>query len=131
MIIIIGHVITSPETAAETTRLCREHSARSRAEPGCLAHNVHADCEDPARLVFVERWADMDALRAHFALTESRAGDTGSVACSDGNENLHGRRVIARPLAARSKIAQDRSPGQEAHDGRHTGDGGLGFRARA
>jgi quinol monooxygenase YgiN len=34
---------------------------------------VHADCEDPARLVFVERWADMDALRAHFALPESQA----------------------------------------------------------
>ena len=73
MIIIIGHIITSPETAAETTRLCTEHSARSRAEPGCLAHNVHADCEDPARLVFVERWAYMDALRAHLALPESQA----------------------------------------------------------
>ena len=73
MIIIIGHIITSPETAAETTLLCTEHSARSRAEPGCLAHNVHADCEDPARLVFVERWADMNALRAHFALPESQA----------------------------------------------------------
>lgn len=73
MIIIIGHIVTSPETATETTRLCTEHSARSRAEPGCLAHNVHADCEDPARLVFVERWADMDALRAHFALPESQA----------------------------------------------------------
>ncbi len=73
MIIVIGHVITSPETAARITQLCTEHSARSRAEPGCLAHNVHADCEDPARLVFVEYWADMDALKAHFAVPESRA----------------------------------------------------------
>jgi quinol monooxygenase YgiN len=71
MIIILGHVITSPETAAEIIRLCTEHSARSRAEPGCLAHNVHVDCEDPSRLVFVERWADMDALKAHFVLPES------------------------------------------------------------
>ncbi len=55
MIFVIGHVMTSPETAAEITRLCTEHSARSRAEPGCLAHNVHADCENPARLVFVEQ----------------------------------------------------------------------------
>ncbi len=73
MILVIGHVITSPETAAQITRLCTKHSARSRAEPGCLAHNVHVDCEDSARLVFVEHWADMEALKAHFALPESRA----------------------------------------------------------
>lgn len=73
MILVIGHVMTSPETAVEITRLCTEHSARSRAEPGCLAHNVHADCENPARLVFVERWADEAALKAHFAVPESRA----------------------------------------------------------
>lgn len=73
MILVMGHVMTSPETAAEITRLCTEHSARSRAEPGCLAHNVHADCEDPSRLVFVEQWADMAALKAHFAVPESNA----------------------------------------------------------
>jgi len=73
MIIILGHVMTSPETAAEITRLCTEHSARSRTEPGCLAHNVHADCENPARLVFVEQWADLNALKAHFAVPESNA----------------------------------------------------------
>jgi quinol monooxygenase YgiN len=73
MILVIGHVMTSPETAAEIIRLCTEHSARSRAEPGCLAHNVHADCEDPSRLVFVEQWADMAALKAHFVVPESQA----------------------------------------------------------
>jgi quinol monooxygenase YgiN len=73
LILVVGHVITSPETAEEITRLCVEHSQRSRAEPGCLAHNVHTDCETPARLVFVERWADMDALKAHFAVPESVA----------------------------------------------------------
>ncbi len=72
MIIVIGHVVTSPETAGEITRLCVEHSVRSRSEPGCIAHNVHVDCEDPARLVFVEYWADRDALEAHFAVPESR-----------------------------------------------------------
>jgi len=71
MILVIGHVMTSPETAAWITHLCTEHSARSRTEPGCIAHNVHADCENPARLVFVEYWADMAALRAHFAAADS------------------------------------------------------------
>ncbi len=72
MILVIGHVITSPETAVEITRLCTEHSARSRLEPGCLAHNVHVDCENPARLVFVEQWADEAGLKAHFAMPESQ-----------------------------------------------------------
>ena len=72
MIIVTGSVRTTPETAARLTEICIEHSARSRAEPGCLGHNVHADCEDPARLVFVEYWQDMDALKAHFVLKESR-----------------------------------------------------------
>lgn len=73
MIIVIGHVIISPGTAVQITRLCTEHSVRSRAEPGCHAHNVHVDCEDASRLVFVEYWADMEALKAHFAVPESRA----------------------------------------------------------
>jgi quinol monooxygenase YgiN len=72
MILITGSVRGTPETEARLKAICIEHSARSRAEPGCLGHNVHADCEDPARLVFVEYWRDMDALLAHFALKESR-----------------------------------------------------------
>lgn len=73
MIIVTGHVVTKPETAARITELCIAHSQRSRAEPGCIAHNVHADCEDPSRLVFLEYWTDMDALKAHFAVPESVA----------------------------------------------------------
>ncbi len=72
MIIVTGSVRTRPETEAKLVALCREHCARSRAEDGCLSHNVHADCDDPARLVFVEYWRDMEALKAHFALKESR-----------------------------------------------------------
>ena len=48
-----------------------EHSARSRAEPGCIAHNCHVDAEDPNRIVFVEQWADMAAVKAHFAVPAS------------------------------------------------------------
>lgn len=73
MIIVIGAVITTPETHDEMLGMSREHCARSRAEPGCIAHNVHVDCENPSKLVFVEYWADMRALKAHFAVPESRA----------------------------------------------------------
>ncbi len=73
MIIVIGHVMTSPETAERMRQLSVTHCARSRAEPGCIAHNVHTDCEDPSRLVFVEYWVSAEALRAHFAVPESSA----------------------------------------------------------
>ena len=53
-------------------RLSLEHVRRSRLEPGCLLHSVHHDVEDPNRLVFLEHWADADALRAHFAVPASR-----------------------------------------------------------
>jgi quinol monooxygenase YgiN len=33
---------------------------------------VHADCENPLRLVFFEQWADRAALLAHFAVPASR-----------------------------------------------------------
>jgi quinol monooxygenase YgiN len=73
MIIITGSVMTDAANRAEIERLCIEHSQRSRAEPGCIAHNVHADCETPDKLVFAELWADGNAVRTHFAVPESAA----------------------------------------------------------
>lgn len=53
--------------------LSREHVARSRTEPGCIAHAVYIDAENPLRLVFVEQWASQEALWAHFQVPASRA----------------------------------------------------------
>ena len=73
MIIITGGIVMKPEHRADAIRLGIEHSTRSRGEPGCIAHNCHVDAEDEARLVFVEEWADMAAVQAHFAVPESGA----------------------------------------------------------
>lgn len=73
MIIITGHVILIPEHRERMIALGAEHSARSRSEPGCLAHNCHVDVETPDRLMFVEEWESIDAVRAHFAVPESAA----------------------------------------------------------
>lgn len=53
--------------------LSQEHVARSRAEPGCVAHAVHQDAENRQRLVFVERWSSREALWEHFKVPASRA----------------------------------------------------------
>ncbi|MGH6651211.1 MAG: putative quinol monooxygenase [Sphingopyxis sp.] len=47
--------------------------ARTRTGPGCLAHNDPIDIENPGRPMFVEAWASIDAVRAHFAVPASRA----------------------------------------------------------
>jgi len=71
MIIVTGAILATPEGFEEARRLGLEHSRRSRDEPGCLSHDLHVDCENPLRLVFVERWADLAALKAHFAVPDS------------------------------------------------------------
>lgn len=71
MIVITGSVMTNSENRAKIETLCIEHSQRSRGEPGCIAHNVHSDCENPDKLVFVEIWADADAVKTHFKVPES------------------------------------------------------------
>lgn len=71
MIVVTGSVRAREETFDEVLRLSLEHVHRSRAEPGCLLHSVHRDTEDPFRLVFLEQWADADALAAHFAVPAS------------------------------------------------------------
>ena len=73
MIIVTGSAVVRPEQIDDAIAVSLEHVRRSRTEPGCLAHAVHRDVEDPCRLVFVEQWSDLDALHAHFGVPESTA----------------------------------------------------------
>ena len=73
MLIVTGSVTARPETFEGLLRAALDHVARSRVEPGCLNHSVHADCENPLRLFFFEQWADRPALDTHFAQAGSQA----------------------------------------------------------
>ena len=73
MIVVLGSVVTAAGRLDEALALSEQHVARSLAEPGCIAHAVHRDTADPQRLVFVEKWADREALWQHFAVSASRA----------------------------------------------------------
>jgi quinol monooxygenase YgiN len=73
VILITGSILARPETFDEIKRLSLAHVRRSRGEDGCLHHAVHADMENPLRLVFVERWRDGAAVTKHFADKEARA----------------------------------------------------------
>ena len=73
MIVVAGYAIASSDTFDEMRRISLEHVHRSRAEPGCIEHGVYVDAEDPLKLHFFERWADVAAIKAHFAVPASRA----------------------------------------------------------
>jgi len=73
MIIVTGSVHARPDRLVDVLSESLEHVHRSRLEPGCLLHTVHQDVEDPLRVVFVEHWEDLDALRTHFAVPASSA----------------------------------------------------------
>ena len=73
MLIVTGGIQARPETIDQVIALSLEHVHRSRQEPGCLLHSVQRDVEDPLRLVFLEHWVDVDALKAHFGVPASGA----------------------------------------------------------
>jgi quinol monooxygenase YgiN len=72
MIVVTGSVTAREDSLTEIRKLSLDHVHRSREEAGCISHAVHVDCENPLRLVFIERWADRAALLAHFAVPASR-----------------------------------------------------------
>ena len=84
MLIVTGSVRGKPETIDKVLALSLEHVHRSRLEPGCLLHSVHRDAEDPLRLVFLEHWADADALRTHFQVPASGQFVKDASALADG-----------------------------------------------
>ena len=71
MIVVLGSVVARADTFDEVLALSQAHVARSRSEPGCQSHAVHRDIEQPLRLVFVEEWADANALAEHFRVPAS------------------------------------------------------------
>ena len=73
MILVLGSVVAQSGRIPEALALSQERVQRSRAEPGCIAHAVHQDTENPQRLVFVEQWASQAALWEHFKVPASRS----------------------------------------------------------
>jgi len=66
-----GHAKSRGEVGARDALYARR-ARKSRTEPGCLAHAVYQDAENPLRLIFLEEWADRESLAAHFTVPASR-----------------------------------------------------------
>ena len=59
--------------AAEVERLLLACVQPSRAEDGCLSYVLHRSLDEAGRFVFVERWADRDAIERHRRMPHYRA----------------------------------------------------------
>lgn len=91
MLIVTGSIVARPDTAEEVEALSLAHVRRSRDEPGCLLHSVHRDVEDPLRFVFLEHWADVAALKAHFRVPASNqfVKDASALAASASSVEIY------------------------------------------
>ena len=73
MIVVIGSFIAKEGQRDTALALGLAHVHRSRTEDGCLMFSVNVDAENSNRLVFVEEWRDMVALKTHFKVPECLA----------------------------------------------------------
>ena len=72
MIIITARVQCKPGTEDEFIAAANEVVAKTLEEPGCLAYSCLRDVADASKFMFVEEWADRDALKQHFGTEHLR-----------------------------------------------------------
>ncbi len=66
MIVVTGRVRIAAENRERFVAVATEMCKHSREDDGCRGYRVYADLEQDDRYVFIEEWADEDALLAHF-----------------------------------------------------------------
>lgn len=73
MIVVTGRVRIAADDRESFIAIATEMCGRSREEDACRGYRVYADLEQDDRYVFVEEWADDDALQRHFAQPHTAA----------------------------------------------------------
>jgi len=65
--VVVAHWHARPGEADRLAEVLAQMVAPSRAEPGCLAYEVHRSTEDPGHHMLYEQYTDEDAYAAHQA----------------------------------------------------------------
>ncbi len=65
MIYVVATLMVKPEMRAELIEGAKACIAETLKEPGCIAYDLHESVTDPAKVVFVERWENAEALVPH------------------------------------------------------------------
>ena len=61
-VVVVATMTAKPESVDLVRAACTEAIAEVHAEPGCELYSLH---EADGTFVFVEQWADADALKTH------------------------------------------------------------------
>jgi quinol monooxygenase YgiN len=72
MILVTGRVRIAAENRERFLEIATAMCRRSREDEGCRGYRVYADLEQDERYVFIEEWADDEALQEHF--TQAHTG---------------------------------------------------------
>ena len=67
MIVVVGRVTSDAEKRDELIEVAQAVARASREEQGCASYRFYEDTERPNEFVFIEEWADQQALDRHFA----------------------------------------------------------------
>ena len=67
MLILAGHLKTSPELAADLAATLRGLVEQTLKEDGCLNYSFALDSAEEGTVLVYERWRDADALNTHLA----------------------------------------------------------------
>lgn len=80
MIHVFATITSRPDTAEATREMLRDLADASRAAAGCEHYALFQSEQDPARFQTVERWASLEAWRAHMASARVAAAITAAPA---------------------------------------------------
>src|SRR5689334_25122524 len=67
VIYVVATLTVKPETRAEFIAAATACIKETRKEPGNIAYDLHESVTDHSKMVFVEQWANMEALGPHRA----------------------------------------------------------------
>jgi quinol monooxygenase YgiN len=66
---ITARITIQHEFTADFIEAARSVIDSSNMEPGCISYHLYQDPYDQTRFVFVEEWADQDAIDHHFSMS--------------------------------------------------------------
>ena len=67
MILVLANITTTTAAIAATKAAIADMEIASQAEAGCISYRFTQELSHPERMIVVEQWASVDALKAHFA----------------------------------------------------------------
>jgi quinol monooxygenase YgiN len=64
-VVVVGAFTANPGKEEDAKQAFERLVEPTHNEPGCILYALHQGADDPARLVFIERWASQEDLDAH------------------------------------------------------------------